>query len=173
MNQNSTGGLNIRDQIFDEGTTVSLSERRNGSVLVRVRDDKTDETLKEAEFTQAEISTLTRMLAYLSSRKADGSDLVRTSRLPVSLPGTVGFTAIARLLSEHYGTKITRMRVYNWWSRKTENADGQPFPEGVPAIAPANRPNRVFDYETVLAWADRGVPMPHNRYGWQTLGSAS
>jgi hypothetical protein len=69
MNQSNTGGLNIRDQIFDEGTTMSLSERRNGSVLVRVRDDKTDETLKEAEFTQAEISTLTRMLSYLSSRK--------------------------------------------------------------------------------------------------------
>ena len=65
----TVGGVNIRDQLFDEGTTVSVSEHRGGSVLVRVRDDKTEAVLREAEFTQAEICTLTRMFSYLSSRK--------------------------------------------------------------------------------------------------------
>src|SRR6266567_1479400 len=47
---------------------------------------------------------------------------------PPSSAGTGGFSEIARQLSEHYGVKVSRTKVYQWYKRKTLNAAGQPFP---------------------------------------------
>jgi hypothetical protein len=83
----------------------------------------------------------------------------------------VSFTALAELLSDHYGEVITRQRVYEWWKRETKNAAGEPFPREAESVpdAPVNRPSRHFSYTEVLDWTKAGVP---TRYGksWRQLG---
>lgn len=95
-----------------------------------------------------------------------------------------GFSELARLLTEHYRLPedegISRMQVYQWWKRETKNAAGQPFPREIffDPDAITNRPNRIFDVEQVIAWADAGIPAdPHDRElwdgespGWRKLG---
>jgi hypothetical protein len=86
-----------------------------------------------------------------------------------------GFSEIARKLTEHYGLPedkaVSRMQVYQWWERETRNADGQPFPRElrVDPDASTNRPNRDFDLDAVIAWADAGVPDMFGD-GWRWLG---
>jgi hypothetical protein len=83
----------------------------------------------------------------------------------------VSFTALAELLSGHYGEVITRQRVYEWWKRETKNEAGQPFPREVSPVpdAPVNRPSRHFSYAQVLAWTVAGVPARYGN-GWRKLG---
>ena len=83
----------------------------------------------------------------------------------------VSFTKLAELLTEHYGELVTRQRVYEWWKRETRNANGMPFPReaGSDPDAPANRPNRHFDYGRVLEWTRPGVPDRYGK-GWRRLG---
>jgi hypothetical protein len=85
-----------------------------------------------------------------------------------------GFSEVARVLSEHYGEKVTRQQVYQWWRRETANQDRQPFPRGR-AIrdAAVKRPSRAFTDDEVIAWAKPGVPQQHWRKGWRQLGQAS
>jgi hypothetical protein len=86
---------------------------------------------------------------------------------------TGGFSEIARLLTEHYelpeGEEITRQQVYQWWKRETQNAAGRPFPRELyfDPDAITNRPNRFFDLDSVIAWADAGIPAdPHDSELW-------
>jgi hypothetical protein len=93
------------------------------------------------------------------------------------LMGTAeGFTAVAEQMSDHYGTKISRQQVYQWWKRKTHNKAGVKFPVGTPIPeAATNRPSRRFVMRDVITWADAGVPVSPHAYatgdGWRSLGS--
>jgi hypothetical protein len=85
-----------------------------------------------------------------------------------------GFSGVARVLSEHYGEQVTRQQVYQWWRRKTINADRQPFPRGRELLdSPANRPSREFSDREVIRWAEPGVPQQHWKKGWRQLGQGS
>lgn len=84
-----------------------------------------------------------------------------------------GFSELARMLNDHYGQgeDVSRQQVYQWWKRGTLNAAGQPFPrEAATVPAPAHRPNREFDWDRVLAWAEPGIPSPYGD-GWRKLGT--
>jgi hypothetical protein len=85
-----------------------------------------------------------------------------------------GFTRVAGALSEHYGEEVTRQQVYQWWRRKTQNKDGEPFPRGRSIKDASNRrPSRAFSSDEVIAWAKPGVPQQHWRKGWRMLGQGS
>ncbi len=94
------------------------------------------------------------------------------------MPTAEGFTEVAELMSEHYGTKVSRQQVYQWWKRETYNKAGVKFPVGTPIPeAATNRPSRRFAMRDVIAWADAGVPVSPHAYatgdgdGWRSLGS--
>ena len=82
-----------------------------------------------------------------------------------------GFSEVARVLSEHYGEPVSRQQVYQWWRRKTTNANRQPFPRGREiGGAAVKRPSREFGDREVISWAEPGVPQQHWRKGWRNLG---
>jgi hypothetical protein len=81
-----------------------------------------------------------------------------------------GFSGVAQLLTDRYGEAVTRHRVYEWWKRETRNAAGTPFPRELEYHAELrNVPNREFDAEAVLAWAEAGVPADYGA-GYRQLG---
>jgi hypothetical protein len=89
---------------------------------------------------------------------------------------TGGFSEVARQLSERYGQPVSRQQVYQWWKRRTLNADGKPFPrEAEQGTVPYHKGlAKLIDLDEALAWAKPGVPGANGnqRDGrWRKLGA--
>lgn len=81
-----------------------------------------------------------------------------------------GYSAVAADLSERFGLDppIDRRLVYQWNRRRTENAEGRPFPSPTRRVAAKRgKPSLLFDFDAVAAWYAAGAPYRWNQ-GWET-----
>lgn len=80
-----------------------------------------------------------------------------------------GYAAVAAELTERFGLEppLDRRQIELWNRRRTENADGQPFPSPARRVtARRSQPRLLFSFEAVAAWYAAGVPARWGT-GWE------